>query len=111
MFESTGNHDGTDFTFTRTAKFTEAGLGVTGDDNAALFAEGGDLYVASSDLPEYLSTSFAPAAPTGWDCEDVDETIELDPDSAGHRACDGDRDDEQSPDCWGDEFENGQNAE
>lgn len=104
-----GTFGESDFEYTQKSYFDGDGY-VVADDESKDFAKGGDLYVGDEDLPEYLKTSFEPSKPTGWDC-DVDETIELNPDSKAHEACDN-KDDYEEASCWdSDEFEQGEAVE
>ena len=101
VFANSGSYQGNEFSFTRRAFFSEDGSVASQSDNAAM-AEGGDVYVEATELPDLLASTFAPDSPAGWvgeDCDGTDETIELNPDSAEHQACDGDRN-EDWEDCW-----------
>jgi hypothetical protein len=62
---------------------------------ATKFAEGGTLHLKATDVPGVLPASFAPTAPSGFDCAKADwsKTIKPATDSATvakHEACDAD---------------------
>lgn len=108
VFDSTGMHQEQAYSFLRRAYFKANGDALEAASSSD-FAEGGALYLALADLPDYLPESFAPDALSGWvaeGCADTEETVELDPESAAHHAC------EQAPpeqlDCWNqDEYTSG----
>jgi hypothetical protein len=108
-FESSGTHEGQTYTFSRLARFDADGY-VAAEADSDKFAVDGDLYIASDSLPAYLAADFTPTDLSGWvadGCPDFDEEVTLNPDSAEHLACDGDRS-EDHPDCWNQEsFESG----
>lgn len=100
LFISSGKHEGSTYNFSRRANFSSDGLIVKQSADSAL-AESGALFVKSTELPQFLPTTFAPDKATGWvasDCATVDEQIELDPDAPAHKACENEHFDEVS--CW-----------
>jgi hypothetical protein len=104
-----GTYNDEEFDFSRHGYFDGEGKVVSKDDSPK-FADGEELGVEDSDVPDYLKSSFEPDEPEGWDC-DADEEVELDPDSAGHQACDEGKEQEEFADCRGDEFEQGEDVE
>ena len=107
LFVNSGTYGGSAFDWTHRSYFTLSTGLVAKVGDSADYAVGGSLYVTTTELPEYLATSFTPDAPSGWDCSGTTVTVDLDPDSAAHKACDGDHSEGAS--CWGDDFESGQN--
>ncbi len=106
IFFNKGSYNGQDFEWTRRSSFDDNGY-VVASTASTLLGEGGALYVNKADIPDYLADDFAPEAPTGWDCASVDTTVELDPESTDHQACDAGKDDGEGANCWGEDFENG----
>lgn len=103
LFENSGSYQSQTYTWTHRSYFALSTGLVAASDATDKFAASGSLYVKSTELPEYLATGFSPDAPSGWDCEGVESTVDLDPDSAEHQKCDGDHSEGES--CWGDDFE------
>lgn len=69
-----------------------------------------DIRVNASDLPSFLADDFSISDATGWDCT-TEETVTIDmasgPTAAAHAACE--RDHNLNFDCWGADFEQGEN--
>jgi len=103
-FASQGSNNGNVYDWSHDSFFDAEGLVVSSSASAA-FTSGGTLDVTADDMPDFLADSFSPTEPEGWDC-DVDETIELDPESAGHQACETEW--TEPADCWGADFEQGE---
>jgi hypothetical protein len=112
IFNSVGSHmegeETVEHSFTHRSWFNNEGYLVNPDD-FDVFAPEGELYIAEDKLPEFLDESFDPEDPSGYDCS-YDETVNLDPESSDHAACEKDRNHDR-PECWGEEFEQGENAE
>ncbi|MCX6116712.1 MAG: hypothetical protein NT027_04165 [Proteobacteria bacterium] len=106
LFTNAGK-DGSNQTFswTKRSYFDKDGI-VAAATASSLFGEAGSLYVKTTDLPEYLATTFAPDAPSGWDCSGADTTVDLNPESDAHKACEVKQ--SSNPQCWGSEFEGSQ---
>jgi hypothetical protein len=82
--------------WTRRAYFDTDG-NVVNSDITADFASGGSLYIANSDVPAALSSSFSAEnfAADAWDCA-TDETVTIDmsgANGAAHDACEDDKND------------------
>jgi hypothetical protein len=107
LFNSQGSYDSQPYDFSRHSYFEGKGEVVSGSSSAK-FDLGAELAVTRKDLPDFLSDSFSPDAPEGWEC-DYDETIELNPDSKEHQTCDSDRG--EPANCWDDNFDDGESAE
>jgi hypothetical protein len=95
VFQTKGSNQGQTFEFANRSYFNKSGevLG-SGDVNA-------DLAPPVSAIPNYLPSDFKPDPLTGWvgeDCPDFDEEVNLDPESAAHKACEQAR--ESDYDCW-----------
>jgi hypothetical protein len=109
MFASEGTHEEQTYSFQRLARFDVDGY-VALEDASDKFATGGDLEILANTLPEFLAVDFSPKDLSGWvadGCPDSDNEISLDPESAEHQACDGNRD-HGGQDCWNqDTFEAG----
>lgn len=106
LFENSGTYNNQTFTNIRRSSFDLDGY-VAAESSSDKFAAGGVLRVKSSDVPAYLDASFTPTAPTGWDCGTTEVTVDLDPDSAAHKACESSH--KNGADCWGSDFESGAN--
>ena len=92
------------FDWTHRSYFTQSTGIVAAVGDSANFASGGSLYVATTDLPDFLAADFSPDAPSGWDCSGADTVVDLNPDSAAHKACESDHADNS---CWGTDYEQG----
>lgn len=108
LFHNVGSHDGSEFAHTNRSYFTLDGLTTLASESPE-FASGGLLYVTPSDIPEFLSDSEEIPTASGWvasGCEDFDEIVELDPDSAAHQTCNSQHG--AHANCYGDDFEYGE---
>lgn len=103
LFTNSGTYSSQTFSWTHRSYFNISTGIVAGKTDSANFAEGGSLYVKGSEVPDYLGDSFSPDAPAGWDCSGADTVVDLDPDSAAHKACESGGGD--GANCWGDDFE------
>ncbi|MGE0172554.1 MAG: hypothetical protein AB7T49_07215 [Oligoflexales bacterium] len=108
LFTNTGTYIDQTFEWTHASFFDAEGKNLVDPEMYDVFAEDGELYVSADELPEFLAEDFSPDAPDGWDCE-VEETIELDPESAEHQKCN--KEHNQFKDCHGEGFEQGEAAE
>ncbi len=96
-----------DFNFTHRAYFDDDGYIVQSDTTDA-FAEGGALYVADSDVPKKLESTFT-AGEFGsdeWDCTAEEEvTVVMSGENgSAHSSCDQERD-EEWVDCYADTYQ------
>ncbi len=99
---STYNGQTFNFDFANRSYFDADGNIVNADDFEAFAAPSGALYIAKSDVPDYITDESALGKAEGWiatDCADIDETVDLNPESKAHAACDGDHGGEGS-NCW-----------
>jgi hypothetical protein len=96
VFQSKGSDSANSWDFTRRAHFSKTG------DVLAAADVGADLQPATSVIPAYLASDFAPDSPSGWvgsNCADTAEEVTIDPQSSGHTACDRSHDGGDM-DCW-----------
>jgi hypothetical protein len=109
LFSNSGTYAEQTFTWTHASFFDTDGY-VVDPTMYDVFAEDGELYIAESELPDFLDADFSPDEPEGWDCE-FDEVVELeDVESAEHEACNTHH--SEFADCWNEaEFEQGEAAE
>lgn len=105
LFVNSGTYNNQTFTNTHRSSFDLDGY-VVAESSSTKLGEGGVLRVPAASLPAFLDASFEPSAPTGWDCGDIAETVDLDPESAAHQACE--KDHKEGANCWGTEFEGGE---
>ncbi len=107
-FESQGSSQ--TFSFANRAYFDDKGIVVENSATADYTGPNGALYISKSDVPSYLTSASSITAPSGWvaeGCPDFDTTVELDPESPAHQACEGDQDHSHA-DCWSEtEFQQG----
>lgn len=106
LFVNSGTYSGTAFDWTHRSYFTLSTGIVAAVGDSANFAEGGSLYIKSTELPDYLAATFEPDAPAGWDCSGATTVVDLDPDSAAHKACESGR--TEGANCWGSDFQEGE---
>ena len=92
------------YSFSSRSTFDAEGISVANS------TAGTEIQVTASDLPSFLADGFSISDATGWDCA-TEETITIDmvngPTAAAHAACE--RDHNLQFDCWGDDFEQGEN--
>jgi hypothetical protein len=89
------------------AFFDKNGNVVAKEGNAAFVADG-PLDLKKDNMPKFLPEGFAPDSfpANAWDCT-TEAEVSLNPESAAHQSCDGDRKDHV--DCWNEsEFSGGQ---
>jgi hypothetical protein len=107
LFENSGMHESMEFSWTHASFFDAEGLVLSDIESYDEFAEDGALFIDKANLPDFLDDDFSPDEPEGWDCE-VEETVELDPDSAAHQECEIEHG--EFANCWGTEFQNGEDV-
>jgi hypothetical protein len=93
-------------TYSYSTRSTFDGEGVTVANGTA----SSDITVNASELPSFLADDFSISDATGWDCS-TEETLTIDmatgATAAAHAACE--RDHSGSFECWGSDFEQGEN--
>jgi len=106
LFENSGtsSYQGVEqtFSFANRSYFDENGVVVSDTATDAFAAPSGELYITKADVPVYLTDSSAITAPAGWvadGCPDIDVSVELNPGSPAHEACNSDHE-HTDTNCW-----------
>jgi hypothetical protein len=86
IYQNAGSYNGQAFSFARRAYFDEPGNVLTAADVTEA------VIPQLTDMPAFLDENFSTSIPAGWvadGCQDYEDVIDLNPESAEHQACGG----------------------